>query len=64
MRKITAAEIQRIRNDLNLTQEEMAYKIGVAHSTIHRWESGKTRPSKMAIRILNELRNEVYDQRL
>ncbi len=64
MKTMTAVEIQQIRNNLKLTQEEMAYKIGVAHSTIHRWESGKTRPSRMAIRILNELRNEVYDERL
>lgn len=61
MRKLTAIEIKKIRTELSLTQEEMAHKIGVAYSTIFRWEKGISKPSKLAIIRITELKSEAKD---
>lgn len=37
--------MRKIREELNLTQEELAEKIGVAVLQINRYEKGKTQPS-------------------
>jgi len=37
--------IKALREDLLLTQEEFAQKIGVAFATINRWENGHHEPS-------------------
>ena len=37
------------RKTRNLTQEELAHKIGVCWATVNRWEAGKKSPSRMAI---------------
>ena len=42
-----------VRAKLNLTQAELAKKLSVSFATINRWESGKTKPSKKAIAILD-----------
>lgn len=39
-----------IRENLNLTQEEFAEKIGVAFCTVNRWEKGHSNPSKLALK--------------
>ena len=38
-------EIKRIRQRSFLTQQDFAKKIGVAFSTVNRWETGKTVPN-------------------
>ena len=63
MKKITAEQVQQIRNNLQLTQEEFAHKIGVAHSTIHRWERGKSMPSRLALNRINELQNNSFKEK-
>lgn len=40
--------IKDLREKLGITQEEFAYRLGVAVSTVARWEGGKFNPSKMA----------------
>ena len=59
MFKVTPEDIQKIRLQLQLTQEEFAFKIGVTHSTIHRWEKGKSTPSKLALIRLSEFKQKV-----
>lgn len=37
-------KIRFVREELDLTQEELAKKLGVAFATINRWEQGSTKP--------------------
>ena len=46
-------EIKRIRQRSFLTQQDFAKKIGVAFSTVNRWESGRAKPSLKAMKSIN-----------
>ena len=41
---ILSDEIKRLRTRCFLTQEDFAKKLGVAFSTVNRWEQGKSKP--------------------
>ena len=44
------------RREKNLTQEQLAEKIGVSNKTISKWENGKCMPDYAVVEILcNEL---------
>lgn len=47
---MTAQEIKQLRLDLGLTQQALAEQVGVAVTTVHRWEAGKRRPTTLALR--------------
>jgi len=49
------AEIRSLRKALSLTQEEFAHRIGVTFATVNRWENGKSKPSRLAVKTLEEL---------
>lgn len=51
-----AKKIRDLRSRLGLTQEQFAAKVGVTFSTVNRWESGKSKPSPLAMRQIEELR--------
>lgn len=40
--------IREYRSQMGLTQEKFAAQIGVAFSTLNRWENGRTQPSPLA----------------
>lgn len=44
--------IKRLRNELNLSQENLARELDVSFATINRWERGKVNPSKMAMKAI------------
>ena len=46
-------EIKRIRQRLFLTQKEFADILGVAFSTVNRWESGRSKPNLKAMKSIN-----------
>lgn len=46
-------EIKKIRQRSFLTQQEFAKKIGVAFSTVNRWESGRAKPNLKAMKNIN-----------
>ena len=46
-------KINALRKKLNITQEELAHELGVSFSTINRWETGKSKPSKLAEKAIN-----------
>jgi|ETNmetMinimDraft_15_1059895.scaffolds.fasta_scaffold19156_2 DNA-binding transcriptional regulator YiaG len=46
------ADIRTLRKRLALTQEEFAHEIGVTFATVNRWENHKSKPSRLALRIL------------
>ena len=50
-----AKEIRELRFKLDLAQEQFAAKVGVTFSTVNRWESGKSKPSPLAMRQIEEL---------
>jgi len=50
-----ARKIRDLRSRLGLTQEQFAAKVGVTFSTVNRWESGKSKPSPLAMRQIEEL---------
>ena len=48
-------EIKAIRKRLGFTQTELANELGVNQVTVNRWENGKRKPSKLAVRQLERL---------
>ena len=46
--------ITRKRKEKNLTQEQLAEKIGVSNKTISKWETGKCMPNYSVIELLCE----------
>ena len=50
-------QIRRIRKGLGLTQSQFAERLGVTPITVHRWESGQSRPQRLAKNRLRELEN-------
>ena len=40
--------IKSIRQQLGISQEELAQKLGVSFTSVNRWENGQTKPSKLA----------------
>ncbi|MBA7517276.1 hypothetical protein ES705_09329 [subsurface metagenome] len=51
-------DIKAVREKLGLTQEGFAQKLGVSWGTIARWEAGKSKPSKLAQRALENFLKE------
>ncbi|MEH1858870.1 MAG: helix-turn-helix transcriptional regulator [Nostoc sp.] len=47
--------IRQLRQQLDLSQEKFAAKLGVSLRTINRWENGSTVPSQMALKLIEEM---------
>ena len=43
-----AEKVKLARKVLNLSQEKLAFKLGVSFSTVNRWEKGHAMPSYLA----------------
>jgi DNA-binding transcriptional regulator YiaG len=56
---MTADQIRKLRKKMNLFQEDLAAKIGVTPVTLSRWETGKFKPSHLALEKLESLRAEM-----
>lgn len=55
-----AAQLVRsLRQQLGLTQEKLAARLGVAFPTINRWENGHSHPSPLALRQIESLLSQV-----
>lgn len=48
-------KIKELRKRLGLSQDKFAVRLGITVQTVRRWESGKTKPSPMAQRLLEEI---------
>ena len=46
--KETSSVLRAIRADLDLTQEQLAERLGVSFASVNRWESGGVKPQKAA----------------
>ncbi len=51
--------LKQLRSRLNLSQEELAARLGVAFSTLNRWENGRIEPRGKAKKAIDELMMEV-----
>lgn len=56
------AQIKKYRNDMKLSQEELAEKIYVSRQTISNWETGKNYPDIHSLLLLSTLFNVSLDQ--
>ena len=55
--------IKLIRQELRITQEELAHELNVSFSTVNRWENGPRIPAKLTIRcIIDFCRNNSVDK--
>jgi type I restriction enzyme M protein len=50
--------LRAIRARLNLTQEQLAERLGVSFATVNRWEGGSTAPQKAAREVIAALARE------
>ena len=48
-------EIQKLRNDLKMTQREFSARFGIPLQTIQNWEQGSSTPDRAAMAFLNVL---------
>ena len=51
-------KIRIARKQINYSQEEIAHQLGVSFATVNRWESGKTKPSKLALKAFEDFCKE------
>lgn len=42
------ALLKQLRDQLGLSQEDLARELGVSYATVNRWENVRARPSKLA----------------
>ena len=47
--------IRELRCKLGLAQEQFAARVGVTFSTVNRWENGRSVPSPLAAKRIDEL---------
>ena len=43
-----AVMIKQARQQLSISQEDLARELGVSYATVNRWENGQSKPSKLA----------------
>ncbi|MBD6616519.1 helix-turn-helix transcriptional regulator [Komarekiella sp. 'clone 1'] len=51
----TSDLIRELRQQLDLSQEKFAAKLGVSLRTVNRWENGYAMPSQMALKLIEEM---------
>ncbi len=47
--------IRELCQQLNLSQKQFAAKVGVSFKTVNRWENGHTVPSRIALKLIEEM---------
>ena len=56
--------IKKLRKDNNLTQDELAKKLGVTYQAVSKWENGKSIPDIAVLKTISELFNVNIDELL
>ena len=51
-------KVKEARKKVNFSQEDMAHQLSVSFATVNRWESGKTKPSKLALKAFEDFCKE------
>lgn len=53
---MTSEEIQSIRKQLGLTQEQLSEKLGVTIHAVRKWEQGQRQIKGAALKLLQEMK--------
>ena len=53
--------IRKLRLETGLTQEQFASEVGVTFSTINRWENGRSKPSPLALKLIEGMLRQMGD---
>ena len=61
IRIMKATELKRIRDDLDLTQTQLAKKLSVDVMTVSRWERGKVKIPGVVMLALKQIQNQNGD---
>ncbi len=48
-------DVKELRKQLGISQDKLAALLGVAPYTVRRWESGRNKPSPLALEKLNNI---------
>lgn len=64
MNTILAKRIKRIRFDADLSQEELAARLGVGQKTVSRWEQGQGEPGLRQLLRLAAIARTTVDELL
>ena len=51
--------VKELRESMGLTQQEMSEELGVTLRTLSRWETGESKPSRMAQRLIDRVTNRI-----
>lgn len=54
---MTATQVREIREELGLSQYELADKLGVTQAAVSLWESGRRLPSTTVVKLLQIIRD-------
>ena len=54
--------IRELRLETELTQEQFAATIDLTYSTMNRWENGRSNPSPLAMRKVEEMLRQMGDR--
>ena len=57
--KDLSQSLRAIRQSLDLSQEQLAAKLGVSLATINRWEAGKSKPQRAQQDVIDKLFEEI-----
>ncbi len=60
---MNGAHIKQLREDLGLTQEEFAHRLGVTLCTVNRWENNRSLPSRLAKQQLEKISINLPNQK-
>ena len=48
--------VRETRQQLGLTQEQLAMKLGVSYQSVNRWENRRTKPLPIFLKLIEEMR--------
>ena len=54
--------IHELRLLIGLTQEQFGAAIGVTYSTVNRWERGRSKPSPLAVKLIEQMLQNLGDR--
>jgi len=54
--------IRTLRERTGLTQEKFAAKVGATFPSVNRWENGKTKPSPLALKQIEDLARQLGER--
>ena len=52
-------DIRTFRESLGISRESLALMLGVSYTTVSRWEQGEAEPSRLAVREIERLIEEI-----